>query len=228
MSVGKVFSTVLTLCTATALFDSSLAVAQEKEALWKLLNEPAEQQHVFEVARRSTVFVQNPCPAAKFEIGRSYTAIGTIFSDAEGRVGNGTWKQPVDEQGCGVTRQLNVLIVVEQGQVNVSPLLPGTTRADFQVQRQAIRSALDALAATPAATEKNCNISYVADTQFLAMDNVSSGGGKGSSWRELWTLASCTQKALVPLHFTADSNGPAVSAGPSAAIRIEKLSPPTS
>jgi hypothetical protein len=214
--------------TAALIFMPSFARADDKEAVWKLVSDPAEEQHIIGAARRSPVLIQNPCPAAKFEISRSYTAIQPIISGADDRIGNGTWQQGVNEQGCGVARQLNVLMIVDQGQVLVSPLLPGTTHADFRTQRQAIRSALDAIAAKPGASENNCNVSYVANTEFVGTDGAMAPGGRGPSWREIWTLAGCTQKALVPVHFVPEATGMIVTAGPKDAIKIEKLSPPGS
>src|SRR5580704_13600597 len=94
--------------TAALIFMPSFARADDKEAVWKLVSDPAEEQHIIGAARRSPVLIQNPCPAAKFEISRSYTAIQPIISGADDRIGNGTWQQGVNEQGCGVARQLNV------------------------------------------------------------------------------------------------------------------------
>jgi hypothetical protein len=224
MSKGRLALILQASCAAAAaIFLLKHALADDKEAVWKLMSDPAEQQHVIGAARRSTVFTQNPCPAAKFEISRSYTAIQPIIADADGRVGNGTWQQVVDEKGCGAERQLNVLMIVDQGQVSASPLLPGTTRADFRLQRQAIHSALDAIAATPGGTEKNCNVSYVANTEFLGTDTETAPGGWAPPWREVWTLAACTQKVLVPIRFVPSATGITVTAGPNAAIKIEKL-----
>ena len=103
------------------------------------------------------------------------------------------------------------------------PLLPGGTHADFVLQKDAVKFAVQALATVPGGREANCQIGYVADTEFVERENVTLPGAKGPSWRELWTLASCTQEMLVPIHFIPDSTGTSISAGPNTAIKVVPL-----
>ncbi len=200
------------------------AIADDQSALIKMLSDPVEQQHVISAAGRSTVLMQNPCASAAFSIGKRFVIYKQPTFDNAGRLGDGSWKQTVDEQGCGERHILNVWVSA-QGPTNVSmvPLLPGSTRADPILQTDAVQFAVRALATVPGGREPNCQAGYVADTQFIEQENVTLEGAKGPSWRELWTLASCTQKMLVPIHFIPDTTGTTISAGPGNAIKVIPL-----
>ena len=202
----------------------SSAFAADQSALIHMLSEPTEQQQVLSAARRSIPLVQNPCPGAVFSIERRFVIYKQPTFDNSGTLGDGSWKQIVDEQGCGEHHTLNVWVSA-QGPTNVSmvPLLPGSTRADPMLQKDGVQFAAQAAATVPGGREPNCQIGYVADTEFIAQENVTLQGAKGPSWRELWTLVSCTQKLLVPIHFIPDSTGTTISAGPSSAIRVVPL-----
>jgi hypothetical protein len=144
--------------------------------------------------------------------------------DASGKVAAGAWHQVIDEQGCGATRVLNVLVVAHAAdKFDVIPLLPGATHADPQLQKDAVRYAVQAVAAVPGGREANCSIGYVGDTEFVAQESATLPGAKGPSWRETWTLVSCTHRALVPMHFIPDPTGTTITAGPSAAVKLVPL-----
>jgi hypothetical protein len=203
---------------------SSSAIGADQSALIKMLSDPTEQQQVLSAARRSIPLVQNPCPSAVFSIERRFVIYKQPTFDNSGTLGDGSWKQIVDEQGCGEHHTLNVWVSA-QGPTNVSmvPLLPGSTHADPLLQKDAVQFAAQAAATVPGGREPNCKIGYVADTEFIEQESVTLEGAKGPSWRELWTLVSCTQKMLVPIHFIPDSTGTTISAGPSSAIRVVPL-----
>jgi hypothetical protein len=203
---------------------SSTAVGDDQTPLVKLLSDPTEQQHVISVAGRSTVILQNPCPTAQYTLEKKISFYKQPSFDSGSKLVDGAWKQVVDEEGCGVRRILNVLVFA-QGQNNVSvvPLLPGTTRADAILQRDAVKFAVQAAATVPGGREENCQIGYVADTEFIEQESVTLEGAKGPSWRELWTLVSCTHKMQIPVHFIPDSTGTSISAGPNTAIKVIPL-----
>jgi len=207
------------------LFCSSIAIAKGQDALVKLLTDPAHQRRVIDAAGRSTVLLQNPCPSATFDIERRFVVYKQPTFDNLGGLGDGAWKQIVDEDGCGVRRVLNVLVSA-QGPMNVTliPLLPGSTHADPVLQRDAVGYALAALSTVPAAHEPDCAVGYVADTEFLQQEGDALPGAKGPPWRERWTLITCTKRALVPMRFIPDSTGTSISAGPTTAIELLPLS----
>jgi hypothetical protein len=70
---------------------------------------------------------------------------------------------------------------------------------------------------------ENCPTRHVADTEFIEQETVVLEGARGSSWRELWTLVSCTQMIQMPMRFIPDRTGTAISAGPNTAVKIFPL-----
>jgi|SRR5579863_209873 len=164
------------LALLSGLFVSRAAFSDDQGAFARLLGDPSEQQHVINAAARSTVFLQNPCPAAQFAIEKQDVPYKPILTDARGRLSRG-----------------------------------------------ASRQAVWALGTIAGGREANCQIGYIADTEFIEQASTTLPGGKGPAWRELWTLACCTQKMLVPMHCIPDSTGTTITAGPSSAIRIVRL-----
>jgi len=203
---------------------SSIARADDKAAVAKLMADPAEQQHVLNAAEHSTVILQNPCPTAQYNIEKKFVPYEPVSLNSTGKIVAGAWKQVVDEQGCGVKRVLNVLVWAQESNgLSVMPLLPGTTHADPGLQKDAVKFAVEASATVPGGREAHCQIGYVADTEFVEKENTTVPGAKGPSWHELWTLASCTQTMLVPVHFIPDSTGTTIYAGPNTAIKVVPL-----
>jgi hypothetical protein len=203
---------------------SLAARADDQVVIAKLMANPSEQQSVLSAAQRSTVVLQNPCPSAQYNIETKYFPYTPPVLDSAGQITSGAWKQVVEGQGCGTKRVLNVLVWAQEAKgLSMMPLLPGASRADLALQKDAVKFVVQALATVPGGREANCKIGYVADTEFLEQENTILPGAKGPSWRELWTMVSCTQKALVPVHFIPDSTGTSISAGPNTAIKVLPL-----
>lgn len=218
-SFCRIFLASVGLC-----FLSSQAFGDDKAAFAKLLEDPVEQQHVISGAARATVFLQNPCADARFSIEKKFVPFKPLSFDGAGSIVSGAWKQTVEERGCGTSRVLNVLVIAQgAGKLAVVPLLPGETHADPVLQQDAVKIAVQALAAVPGGREPNCTVGYVADTKFLEEGGQALSGAKGPPWKEVWTLESCTQKMLVPMRFTPDSTGTSISAGPNNAVQIVAL-----
>jgi hypothetical protein len=156
---------------AIALKASTISNRQAMNYHWEaalaaVLSDPTEQQHVIGVAGRSTVILQNPCPTAQYALEKKISFYKQPSFDSSGKLVDGAWKQVVDEEGCGVRRILNVLVFA-QGPNNVSvvPLLPGTTRADVILQKDAVKFAVQAATTVSGGREANCQIGYVADSR---------------------------------------------------------------
>ena len=200
---GRVFCLAL-----VASLLAARAQAEDGPALATLLGDPTTIQHVIGAARRSMVIVNNPCASAQFAILGQPTVYDPVAFDAAGRPTKGAWKQPVSAKGCGTTRLLNVLSSVGStpGALEVFPILPGTTHADALLQKDAVRYAV--IASGP--QEKGCRTRYVYDTTFLRTAGENHTGTTKwheRPWDELWTIATCTRKAQVTMHFVPDATG---------------------
>ena len=202
------------IIAAAALSIASLstpALAQDQRVLQSVLSDPGVQQHALEVVKQSAVMVRNPCPTARFALTGKGTVYIALERDASGAIVKGAWKQEVLENGCGVTRTLNVLGVVQgPKKLGVAALLPGTTRAGPQLQKDAVKFAV----ASAGGPEKNCNVGYVENTELVKLDGAPVAGASSPPWQEVWTLVSCTRRAHVSMRFTPESGGTQIVAGP--------------
>jgi hypothetical protein len=202
---------------AVCALANATAFADDKAAFVKAVTDPQEQAHVLDTAKKSTVVLNNPCPSAQYTLLPELSIYAPPTFDSAGGILTGAWKHTLEEEGCGVTRTLNVLVLVRATKsLAVMPLLPGTTHADPQLQRDAVRYAVAAVGGP----EANCTIGYVADTTFIDHEASAQPGAKAPAWRELWTLTSCTRRSQVPMRFIPDATGTQIVAD---ATGIKKL-----
>lgn len=200
------------LSAALLLTFASQARADDSSAYTTFLNDPGLRQNIINAAARSTVILQNPCSEAQYRVATNPIVIKPMAFDPSGGPVAGLLKYPVKEDGCGITRILNVYVFVQAPrQVGAIPYLPGSTRADPVLQKDAVQ-----YAATWAGTkvEKNdeCKIKYFADTEFVA-EETPKPGAKAAPWRERWTMIQCNKKVIIPLRFIPVGTGIQVVAG---------------
>jgi hypothetical protein len=196
------------------------ALADDQANFSRLLNDPMERQHVIDAAGRSAVVINNPCPSAQFTVSNRVVIYRAPTFEPDGTLGSGSWKQEVNQRGCGTERVLNVLVFVGGGKgLSTAPILPGTTRADPQLQKDAVAHAVEA----SGGREEHCQAGYVSDTRFVDQEAVA--GQQAGPWREVWTLTSCTRMAQVPLRFIPDQNGTTIVAGPTSEVKVFSLGP---
>lgn len=195
------------------------------DALVHAMSDPLVQRQTISTAATTPVMRYNPCANARFTLDKTAIPYKPLSVDDSGRIISGAWKVVVAEEGCGSQRQLNVLVSADRlGRLSMTPLLPGNTYADAAQQSAAIRYASLAVGAVPGAREPSCNISYVADTQFVAEDTGGpQPGARSSPWRERWTLATCTLQLIVPMRFIPDSTGITIAPGSSKDIKVLPL-----
>jgi hypothetical protein len=184
--------------------------ADDKADFFKMIADANEQKVVLNVAKQSGVVLGNPCPSASFTILNQFVSYRPMAFDSSGRPTEGAWKQSVAEKGCGQDRLLNVFLSIGPNAIPAAmPLFPGTTRADPVLQKDAMPFA-SAAARWP---EQNCRAGFMENTEFLKETGEPLAGAKGKPWDELWTLTTCTKKALVTLHFIPDKTGTTINAG---------------
>ena len=221
-AAGLTLGALLALTTASRADDS--AVMAQQDLIAQRMADPTHQQHVISAAARSTVMLQNVCPTAQYSIEKKFVPYQPVELDGSGVLIAGAWKQIVDLQGCGASRQLNVLVLAQGSKgVAVMPLLPGNTHADPVLQKDGVRFAVQATATVPGGHDPACKIGYVENTEYVAADDSTLPNAKGPGWSERWTLSNCTQQMVVPMHFIPDSTGTGIVAGPSDEIKVVPL-----
>lgn len=200
------------VCAVLLLAFTNPVRADDGTAYTTFLNDPNLRQNIINAASRSTVILQNQCAEAQYRVATAPMVLKPMAFDASGGPVAGILKYPVKEDGCGVTRILNVYVVVQgPRQVSAIPFLPGSTRADPVLQKNAVQYAVS-WAVTKVGKNDECKVKYFADTEFVEQEKPAPGA-KSAPWRERWTMIQCDKKLIVPLRFIPDATGTQIVAG---------------
>lgn len=183
-------------------------------ALASIIASPEHQKAVIEAAQQSSAWINNRCAGATFAITSDVAIYQPLALDEQQRPMAGSWRERVMAQGCGANRVLNVLTFVKSpGRLVSGTLLPGTTRADPLLQRDAFRYAV--IAAKP---PSGCARIYVADTAFVGAEGAANASlppaRRLPPWKEEWTVAACDQRSVVTVHFVPDATGTTITTSP--------------
>jgi hypothetical protein len=130
----------------------------------------------------------------------------------------GVWIERVEIDRCGAPIAENLLIVADQGTVRFARLLPGTTKADPLLQRDALQAALGAAAVKNDSGEKagappcpDQQLPTVSETRFvrerIPIVNDPAGRMTAGAWDETWVFLFCGREVPVQIRFDADPNG---------------------
>jgi len=173
------------------------------------------ERNIVNSAARSTVMVRHPCSTATYKAAAPEELKPMKFSEFGGPVA-GELKFPVQEEGCGAHRLLNVYLWVQgENSIAITPMFPGSSHADDSQQKTAFAYALGA-AGGP---EPACPTAYVDDTVYVGEAGKPEKNTRMQAWKELWTLTSCSWRAEVPVTFTPGPTGLKVTAGPKSAVK---------
>ena len=155
-----------------------------------------------------------PCPDANYQTTGAIAILEAPRLDGAGKVVAGVWKEAIRAEGCGPPRLLNAMTqVLPDGTLQTTPLLPGTTIADPQLQRDSVQYAAAGMGAMP----PGCNQGEVVDTRYIGLEGMPPGTQQPADaapkpWTELWTLEACGKRAAVAMQFTPDATGTAIHA----------------
>jgi hypothetical protein len=114
--------------------------------------------------------------------------------------------------GCSQSGIFNVMTFVgKTGQIRTIGLLPGTTRANPILQRDAAQAALVGAFLRAPAGCKPSQSQRIIDTAFIEFSGAPAAdvpsGRDPRPWKENWTVLVCNAQIIVPLHFTPDATG---------------------
>ncbi len=141
----------------------------------------------------------------------------------DGTPNAGAWDEGLPVRGCGNDTVLHVnFIAGDDGKLRVFVSLPGSTRADLTLQRDALPSAT----LGPRSRVKDCERIFVTNTRFDAFEPLPPPEkdkdakdkdakdkpplpprAKERPWREIWSVFACGRRFSVPIHFTPDATG---------------------
>jgi hypothetical protein len=183
--------------------DASLELA-------RIVKDGANQQAVIDFAREQNGQLPGACDSATYSETSRALVLSPPQVDRSGKLIGGTWLQSVIATGCGTLRQLNVLTSAQQdGTLHRIALLPGTTIADPQLQRDAVQYAMASVVQLmPADCRREARI---VETRFVEFEGPPVSTVQpvrvARSWREDWTVEGCGKRVVVPVHFIPDPSG---------------------
>ncbi|MBC7906016.1 MAG: hypothetical protein H7Y60_04600 [Rhodospirillaceae bacterium] len=133
--------------------------------------------------------------------------------DGEGRPIKGAWREFAKVNGCGTSRQMNVhMVVLPDQDIRRIATLPGTARADAQLQRDTL---MYVVVASSAIIPKDCKDTQITNTEFLGFDGApmpdARPGMEARPWAEDWTLIGCNNGAVVKVHYIPDATGTTIN-----------------
>jgi hypothetical protein len=218
---NKRFLLVLALvCMTTASFADSAPAPPE---LIDYINQPAHIKAVADVIRAQAA--QIPMCHPTRNLVRQLTAPAPVLFGVNGQPSRGRWTEKLTVEGCsqsGVfSGVFNVMTFVDRsGQIHTVGLLPGTTRADPLLQRDALIYVAQAFIAashhaSPPPAGCKLETAHVVDTAFDGFSGAPAvdvpSGRDPRPWRENWTLLACNVPFLIFLLFTPDATGTAIA-----------------
>ena len=183
--------------------------AARPPSLTSLVQQSSWQDPVIAAARAQAKQLPDACAAAAFKPTGQLTIYVPAQFNQDGALAQGIWSEKVSETGCGATRTLNVLTVLQPGSApSRIPTMPGTTRADPATQKSALQYAQAiAIRASP----PNCKQQSFYDTRFDGFtglpDPAITDGRDGRSWREEWSLFACGSTYSIEMMFTPNAQG---------------------
>jgi hypothetical protein len=183
--------------------DASLELA-------RIVKDSANQQALIEFAREQNGQLPGACDSATYSETSRALVLSPPQVDGSGKLIGGAWLQSVIATGCGTLRQLNILTSAQQdGTLRRIALLPGTTIADPQLQRDAVKFAM---AGVGQLMPPDClREARVVETRFIEFEGLPLSTVQpvraARSWREDWTVEGCGKRVVVPVHFIPDPSG---------------------
>jgi hypothetical protein len=201
---------VIALASAFALLGASAQAAEElSPALLAYIATPEHRAAVMSAVRPYFAFIPSCATGVAKRIALRVTS--PVSFDATGALSSGSWIEGVKVEGCTTSGLFNVLTMARDGAPpRVGGLLPGVTRAAFELQRDALPTARSFAASK---IPGGCGELHVIDTSFEGFGAAGNPDLPAESWRERWTFSGCGQQTTVTMRFTPDQTGTSFIAG---------------
>jgi hypothetical protein len=152
--------------------------------------------------------------------------LSPVSFNAKGVPWSGSWKQTVEGSACGDPRTYNIYAVLKDGQLLGSYMMPGSSAADFALQKQTIE---DLGVFFRAYYEKNPKErSRATDCDVEVLNTTLLGGASTAAakpntvkdtWQEIWRVRLCTRDYDVTVNYQPD----ATTGGTAIGIPVDKL-----
>jgi hypothetical protein len=166
-----------------------------------------------ELAHRQTASFPGTCAKMDFATTGEIKFIVPVKPDQHGGVADGAWIDRIRGAGCEAHRHFNIFTIVKNSEVKRVALLPGDTRADPLLQRDAQTGVVQRLTVDlrDCAPEQRQKF-HIVDTRVdriagpLAEDPQRPPRER-RPWKETWVVAVCGKVLELPVHFVPDRTG---------------------
>jgi hypothetical protein len=183
---------------------SSVPVPPELQTFLRL---PDQKKQIFAMMAHQWKTIVPSCPESHLKHDRVVIEQAPSF-DKSGTPVTGRWRFIGLVEGCNASHIFTILYDFGPNrQLKRIGLLPGTTVADMQLQREALQHVGTGVANL---VPKDCEkIDYI-DTKFLGFAETVPdipAGSNNRAWDEEWTVKACGVTGIVPLHFKPTAPG---------------------
>lgn len=202
-----------------ALGASTAAAATDPQKFQSYLYSDAYKAALSQAWKKVPRAALPACPALS-DGKPSVTLEQDVTFDAGGLPRSGAWWGRYPVTGCGTERIINIRFQAEPSGVRFLVTLPGRTRANVVLQRDALTYAFIG-ASTKA---RDCKDMVVADTAFdgFGLSPGDKTAPETGPWRETWTVAACGKSFAVPLEFIPDATGTTINQRPAEVREVTK------
>lgn len=186
----------LALLAAPAFAQSGAKPDTLEPAMAAYIKSPQRQAEMAATVRKMIPMVAGACKAAK-AAGRTRTQVyKPLTFDRSGQPIAGVFREIVPLDLCGETVELNILASAKpNGTVERINLLPGSSKADPVLQKDALQSAYVA-----ASAGKRC-------TPFAVRNTAAGEKQPDGRWEETWDMLVCGERVPVSLTFVPTGDG---------------------
>jgi hypothetical protein len=209
MKVAQCLTAVAVLAVAVVPARSQAPQVNSISALKQYLHSKSNRNVIDQVIRMQVGRYPGACTDIEISSEFRVTLLLPVQFDGQ-RFRAGAWKETVQATSCGKSRVHNVQTDVRpDGNLLRSPMLPGSTGANLQLQNDAAR----AIYASVAIHAKDCPVSqyFIEDTKFLRWDSKripnAKAGPDARAWDEEWTASACGKPMVLSVRFTPDAKG---------------------
>ena len=186
----------LGLLAAPALAQTAAKPAALEPAMEAYIKSAQRQSEMAATVRKMIPVVAGECKAAKAAGPTRTQVYKPLTFDRSGQPIAGVFREIVPLDLCGETVELNILATAKPtGAVERINLLPGSSKADPILQKDALQSAYVA-----ASAGKRC-------TPFAVRNTAAGEKQPDGRWDETWDLLVCGERVPVSLTFVPTQEG---------------------
>lgn len=134
--------------------------------------------------------------------------------DDKGVAVSGAWRESVPGTACNEKRIYNIQVDVTRLGQTFTPTFPGEAAGNPELQSDTLKNIEANFQILRIPIKKSCHLTVV-DTHLAGDASAVLPSGIMSPWKESWSIQTCGKVYTVPVTYTPDDRGTAISIGTS-------------